>query len=89
LEVNPYYLAYALATGAASCVAARERDGGNHEYMIWNNKLWCEQAKAEKVGREWVSIAEGAVDRHIALCASKVPDPARADSSLSHPIKED
>lgn len=73
LNVNPYYLAYALATGAESCEAAFDRDKGNHLYISWNDELWQEQADAEGVGREFVSILEGAVDRHIALCASKIP----------------
>ncbi len=73
LRVNPYYLSYALATGAESCEAAFKRDGGNHHYSIWNNARWSEQAKAEGIGREFISIQDGAVDRHIAICAAHIP----------------
>lgn len=72
-NANPYYLAYALATGASSCKEAFDRDGGNHLFMFWNNDVWSEQARLEKTTREWVSTGSGAVDRHIALCASKIP----------------
>jgi hypothetical protein len=72
LNVNPYYLGYALETGAASCAAAFKRDGGNHLYMSWNNERWAEQAKAEGVSRDWVSIKDGAVRRHIDLIAARV-----------------
>lgn len=73
LNVNPYYHAYALTSGAASCEEAFKRDRGNHHYMIWNNARWAEQAKTEGIQREFVSIAEGAVDRHIAICAAHIP----------------
>jgi hypothetical protein len=72
LKVNPFYLAYALATGAESCDAAFSRDGGNHHYFIWNDARWAEQAKAEGIKRDFVSIEGGAADRHIAICAAHI-----------------
>jgi hypothetical protein len=42
---NPYYLAYALATGAASPLAANRRDGGNGAYFGWNSRMWVETRK--------------------------------------------
>lgn len=80
-NVNPYYLAYALATGAQSVAEAFERDGGNHEFMAWNSERWAEQCKAEGIGREWISAIRGAFNRHCALCATFVPE--RATDALS------
>lgn len=71
---NPYYLAYALATGAKTTREAYERDHGHHEYVIWNCERWYEQAVAEGVKRlEFVSAMPGAHERHVALCAAFVP----------------
>lgn len=86
LKTNPYYLAYALATGAYSIKQAFERDGGNHEFAVWNNHLWIAQAKAENVTREFVSIAPGACDRHCELCAALIPPGVTLDAIIqAHP----
>lgn len=77
LKANPYFLAYALATGAASIEDAQKRDGGNHEYVIWNEQRWIEQADADCVKRHYVSIAPGAIDRHCDLLASFIPATCR------------
>lgn len=80
LNVNPYYLGYALVTGAASCKEAFERDRldwgscAGYPFVAWNEQLWREQAKIEGVGREWVATADGAAERHTALIASKIAD---------------
>lgn len=73
IKVNPYFLAYALSTGATSCKEAFDRDRGGHLFINWNEGLWWQQAKAEGIDRIWVSIQKGAVDRHIAICAEHVP----------------
>lgn len=39
---NPYYLAYALATGARSPMEANRRDGGNGDYFGWNTRMWAD-----------------------------------------------
>lgn len=57
LNVNPYFLGYALATGADSIEAARKRDGGNHEYMIWNGRRWNEVADRCGVARDMIQAA--------------------------------
>lgn len=81
LHTNPYYLAYALATGAKSVEAAFKRDGGNHEYMIWNNARWAEQAKDECITRDYVSIQAGAIDRHCARLAALIPEGVTTDAT--------
>ena len=80
LNVNPYYLAYALATGVPDPKAAFERDRGNHEYAIWNNRLWNEQAAAEGITREFVASADGAFERHCERCAAKIPEGVKIDA---------
>lgn len=40
LNVNPYFLAYALATDAQSVEAAWKRDGNGAKFMAWNGKAW-------------------------------------------------
>jgi hypothetical protein len=73
-RVNPYYLAYAIETGVAGPKEAFDRDGGNHGFTIWNNQRWSEQAKAEGVGREWVSRSDDACDRHCEFLAARIAD---------------
>jgi hypothetical protein len=81
LNVNPYYLAYALATGVNTPKEAFERDGGNHEFAIWNDRIWHQQAKATGETREFVSGAADAFDRHCDMCAALIPHGATADAS--------
>lgn len=38
---NPYYLAYAKATGAKDPEVAFNRDGGNHKFFCWNSEMWA------------------------------------------------
>lgn len=73
-DANPYYLAYALATGATSCPEAFRRDGGNHLFMSWNNERWNEQAKAEGLHRDVVGLQVGAFERHCEVCAAAIKE---------------
>ena len=40
--VNPFFLAYAYATGARSAPDAIERDGSVAPFIAWNSKRWAE-----------------------------------------------
>lgn len=42
---NPYYLAYALATGATDPDEAFKRDGNNVGFILWNEERWVETKK--------------------------------------------
>lgn len=81
LKANPYYLAYALATGARSIEEAFKRDGGNHLYTAWNSERWIEQADLDVVPRHYVSIAPGAFERHCDRCATFIPQGVAPDAS--------
>lgn len=71
-KANPYFLGYALETGAASIAEAFDRDGGNHLFIAWNEERWSEQAREEKVARDFVSAYADAGKRHIALIAKRL-----------------
>jgi hypothetical protein len=72
-QANPYYLAYALATGARSPYEAFRRDRSAHPYVWWNEALWCAQAAREGIPREIVALQDGSRDRHLQICAEQVP----------------
>ncbi|MBZ5673729.1 MAG: hypothetical protein LAP61_05725 [Acidobacteriia bacterium] len=55
-EWNPYYLAYALETGAETPRQAFERDGGNHEFFVWNGKRWDETCAMIGASREYCAV---------------------------------
>jgi len=42
LNVNPYYLVYALENGFKTCKEAFDFHGHNAYYFSWNNKRWIE-----------------------------------------------
>lgn len=69
---NPYFLGYALATGADGIEAARVRDGGNHEFMIWNGRRWNETAARNGVPRDMTHALPERDVRHCEIIAEHV-----------------
>jgi len=47
---NPYYLAYAIETGAKDPQDAFNRDGNGVPFMTWNGQRWRETCKRIGVG---------------------------------------
>jgi hypothetical protein len=68
-HVNPYYLAYAFATGVGSIDEAFKRDGGNHCFTIWSSQRWSEHAVMIGGDRYMIAGEPGAFERHCDLLA--------------------
>ena len=58
---NPYYLGYAIDSGAADPQQAFRRDGGNHLFCGWNTEIWLEQARIMKASLPRSSDAAGGI----------------------------
>lgn len=54
-EWNPYFMAYALETGAKNPKEALKRDKNNCAYMIWNNARWNETCERLGIKRDHCS----------------------------------
>ncbi|MFK4047278.1 hypothetical protein ACI2KH_20175 [Roseomonas mucosa] len=67
---NPYFLAYALATGAADVRMAWLRDGNGARYIGWNTRCWVETRTRLGVGREASSLR--LMPDHLETLAAKV-----------------
>jgi len=67
---NPYFLAYALETGAAHPREAWQRDGSGAAFMCWNRQRWVETCA--RIGAPLVGCGQHRA-AHLETLAGRLP----------------
>lgn len=73
--LNPYFLAYMLASGFKHPAEVLEHDGGKAEFVAWNIERWAETKK--RLGIRPYDPAPAA--EHLKTLAACIPDGKKAE----------